>query len=240
MPIKSAYLAGILAHIPEAERGKVETEIETLEKDGLRQSDYSKKSDELQAEKTKFEGLYASNLDWFEQHKAALAETDTLRARVVELEKKPAPTTADLPKDLIRRSDLDGMERDAVGFIAASTRLGLEHFQNFGKVLDISALLADKRIQTLGLQGVYNETFKDDITAKATAAQTARDEAIREEARKEERAKLAATRTQYPVVGNETSALDGIEASRDGKAPAVRSVDEMAAEYARLGVTRTA
>lgn len=241
MPIKDTFLAGILAHVPEADRGKVETAIEGLEKDGLRQSDYSKLANEATEAQKRFDALYAANTEWFEEKKAALAERDVLAAKVIELEKRPEHV-ADLPADLIRKADLDKMfaetERGAVGFIAEANVLTLKHYKEFGEILNITDLLADKRVQQIGLQGVYADKFKDQIATKTKAADDARAEAFREEGRKAERERLASTRSPYPVVGNEPSALDAIEASRTGKAPELKTLDDLAAEYARLSGVR--
>lgn len=239
MPVKDAFLAGVLAHVPEAERGKAEAKLIELEEGGLRQSDYSKLAADAQAEKERFEKLYEANTAWFEEKKTALAEIDPLRAKVTELEgRKP---TVDLPKDVITEKSLnerlDLMERGAVGFIAEANALTMKHFQQFGEILNMQELLADKRVQTIGLQGVYADKFKDQIKAKADAAEAVRAEALREEGRVAERTKYA-NRAPYPVVGNEPSALDGIEAARAGEQPKVKSVEDMSAEYARLGGAR--
>lgn len=241
MALKSAYLTGILAHIPEGERGKAEAEFEALEKGGLRQSDYSKLADEAKAAQDRFDALYAANTEWFETRKAELSEVDALRTKVADLEKRPAVGTVDLPKDLITKKELidtiAALERDAAGFIADSGLLSLQHFQQFGEVLNTRELLADKRVSTLGIQGVYAEKYKDQIAAKAKAVEDAKAETLRKEGYDKARAEFS-NRPPYPVVGNEPSALDAIEAARSGEKPAVKSLDEIAAEYARLGATR--
>jgi hypothetical protein len=240
MALKSAFLTGILAHVPEADRGKAETELDALEKGSLRQSDYSKLADEAKTAQDRFDALYAANTEWFETRKAELAEVDTLRTRLAAAEKAPvvASTSLEIPADVVRKADLDKMfettERGAVAFIAEANILAVKHFKEFGDVLDITKLLADKRVQQIGLQGVYAEQFKEPIAAKAKAAEDARAESFREEGRMTERERIARTRQPYPVVGNEPSALDAIEASRTGEKPVVKSLDDMAAEYARL------
>ena len=244
MPIKDTFLAGILAHVPDADRGKAEAAIEEMEKGTLRQSDYSKLANEADAAKAKFNALYASNTEWFAEKEAALAEVDTLRAKMIEAEKR-GTTPADLPADLIRKTDLDKIlsetERGAVGFIAEANGLTMKHFKEFNEILDINALLADKRVQQIGLKGVYQDQFKEQIAAKAKAAADAQAEAFRKEGYDRARTELVNSKSPYPVMGNEPSALDAIEATRSGAAPVLKTVDDYASEYARLtGVRATA
>src|SRR3954465_11424273 len=119
MAVKDTFLAGVLAHVPETERGKAEAAIQALEEAGLRQSDYSRLAAEATAAKDRFEGLYASNLEWLETRKAGLEELDTLRGEVTELKKRPA--VGEVPKDMITAKDLDTrigtLEREALGAI---------------------------------------------------------------------------------------------------------------------------
>ncbi len=143
------------------------------------------------------------------------------------------------PAKYISREDFDktlaDTERGAVGFFSALNRLSLRHYQQFGEILDTDRLLQDKRIASLGLEGVYTDLHKDQLTAKATEAAQKAEAAIREDERK----KVLATQVQhpYPVRGTEPSTLAVLEAAADQK-PALRSIDEMAAEYARLSGAR--
>jgi hypothetical protein len=246
MPVKDPFLAGVLATVPEADRGKAEARLIELEDGGLRQADYSKLSAEAQSAKKQFDDLYAKNMEWFETRKADLGELDTLRAKVAAGDTTHTTTTttaaATVPADVITKKQFEEhlatMERGAVGFIAESNVLALKHYQQFGEVLNISELLADPNVQRIGLQGVYQAKFAEQIKAKADAAQTARDEALRKEGADKARADLAASRHPYPVVGNEPSSLDALEAAQAGQKPTVKTLDDIAAEYARLGASR--
>jgi len=249
MPVKDPllvqYIAGVLAAVPEAERGKVEARLIELEEGGLRQADYSKLSAEAQKAKQQFDALYAQNMDWFETRKADLAELDTLRQKVAAGDPNPHPpnpTPTTIPADAITKKQLEDhlatMERGAVGFIAESNVLALKHYKDFGEVLNITELLADPRVQQIGLQGVYQAKFAEQIKTKADAAQAARDEALRKEGADKARAELAASRHPYPVVGNEPSSLDALEAAQAGQKPTVKSLDDIAAEYSRLSTSR--
>lgn len=247
MPVKDAFLAGVLAHVPEADRGKVEAALVALEEDGLRQADYSKVSAEAQAAKAKFDELYTKNTEWFQERQADLAALDALRVENADLKTKVTTVVTDPTKpvvDAITKKQLDDTlgetERGAVSFIAEANSLTLKHFKEFGEVLDITDLLKDKRVQQIGLRGVYADTFKDQLKAKADAAEAARVDAIRKEERTKVLAEVAGAHHPYPVVGNESSSLDAIEAARAGQSPAVKSVEDMTSEYARLTAARTA
>lgn len=241
MALKTPFLTGLLALLPEDERGKAEAGLEEIEKAQLRQEDYSRLSNETAAEKKKFEDLYGSNVTWFESKKAELAELDDLRKKVTGGTGDPAKPVVATPTAVTKEefeATLAATERGALGFIAESNALTLKHYQQFGEILDIRELLADKRIQQIGIQGVYADRFKDQIKAKVDAAQATRDEALRKEGEERVRATQRGQHQAYPVRGNEPSTLDALDAV-GGKAPAVKSVDEMAGEYERLGTTRS-
>ncbi len=249
MPVKDPFLAGVLASMPEADRAKAEARLIELEEGGLRQADYSKVVAEARAAKDAADDLLAKNQAWFAERKASLEEVDTLRAKVAAGDTRPNPNPLDqkfeLPKDLITdkslKERLDLMERQAVGFITETQGLVLKHFKDFGEILDTAALVSDPRAQQIGIQGVYNEKFKEQITAKVKAADEAKAEAFRVEGEKRAMERIAAQRGPgYPVLGNETSSLDAIEAARasaDGKVQ-VKSLDEISAEYNRLSASR--
>lgn len=247
MPVKDAFLAGVLAHVPEADRGKAEATLVALEEGGLRQADYSKLTAEAQNAKAKFDELYTKNTEWFQERQADLADLDALRVEHADLKTKVTTGGAGdgrpLPDAITKKQFDDTLaetERGAVSFIAEANGLTLKHFKEFGEVLDIADLLKDKRVQQIGLRGVYADTFKDQLKAKADAAEAARVDAIRKDERTKVLAEVAGSHHPYPVVGNESSSLDAIEAARAGQSPAVKTVEDMAREYARLSAARTA
>jgi hypothetical protein len=247
MPVKDPFLAGVLASMPEADRAKAEARLIELEEGGLRQADYSKVVAEARAAKTEADDLLARNQAWFTEREAALKEVDTLRARVAA-GGDPKPVVGDqgfkLPEGLITKDELtkilDATERGAVGFISEANVLSLKHYKDFGEVLNITELMMDPSVQKIGLKGVYEQKFKEQITAKAKAADDARAEAFRVEGEQRALQRMQQQRGPgYPVVGNEPSSLDALEAARatDGKVQ-VKSLDDMASEYARLNASR--
>jgi hypothetical protein len=249
MPLKDPFLAGILANVPEADRGKAEASLIALEEGGLRQADYSRLSAEAQATKKQFDDLHAKNLAWFTERQAALEEVDSLRARLASGEVKPQPATGEqppkLPEGLITKKELQEIlnqtERGAVGFIAEANVLAIQHYRDFGEILNVTELATDPRAQQIGIQGVYREKFKEQIATKAKAAEDAKAEAFRVEGEKRAMERLQQQRGPgYPVVGNEPSSLDAIETairSGDGKLKPLTD-DYLAQEYARLSSTR--
>jgi hypothetical protein len=247
MPIKdSAFWTGVLATVPEAERGKVEARIIEMEESGMRQSDYSKVVAEAREAEAAAKALLTQNQQWWEAHKDSMTELDTLRAKVTS-----GTTTATggdssfkLPEDVITVKSLTDrltrMEREAVGYITESQMLTLKHFKDFGEVLNVNELVTDPRAQQIGIQGVYNEKFKEQIAAKLKAADDAKAEAFRVEGEKRAMERMASQRGPgYPVTGNEPSSLDALEAARaSGTKVSETSVDQMAAEFARLSAAR--
>lgn len=246
MAVKDAFLAGILAQLPEADRGKAEAAIEGLEAGHLRQDEFSREMNRIKTVETAANDLLQQNTDWFTNQQANLQELERLRGEIKTGVLVKAGGTGVPPAggDTFSKADVTKLltdtiaetERGAVGFITELSGLSMTHFKEFGEVLDTNALLADKRVQQLGLRGVYNDLHKDQLAAKATAAQTARDDKIRQEARTALLTEQAASHRPYPITGNEASTLDGIE---PGKTPTeAKSVDQLAQEFARLGAAR--
>lgn len=225
-----------------------EAGIATLGNHVLRQDDYSRQANELTAQRTaaqtaeqEAKALYEQNKAWWDQKQRDLQELDQLRQKVARGTADPADPADPANPKLVTVEDLAktlaDTERGAVAFFNDLNRLSLEHFQRFGEVLNTDALLQDKRVQQLGLRGVYAEQHKTQLEERAAAERKAAEDKIRAD----ERTKvLAESASRFiPQTGRgEPSTLDALEATRSGQAPQVRSIDEMAAEYARLGAAR--
>lgn len=249
----SEFLRETLALLPAEKRAPLEAlladadaaaALTKIGEGALRQSDYDRQMDTARTAQTRADALYESNTAWFTEHKAALTELDSLRTRLAAVEvpdPNAVPAAAKLPDNVLTREqfngEIDKLERGAVGFMDELTDLKFQHYRDFNEVLDTRTLLADKRVQQIGLKGVYQETYKEKLTAKSTAAQTARDEAIRKDAVLAYQREQAGSHAPYPVRGNEPSTLDGLEAAA-GKPVVGKSADEMVSEYARLGAAR--
>lgn len=250
------FLAELLAKLPESQRAKAQEAFASAEADAalialgegtLRQSDYSRVSNEVKTKEQEVDAWKGQLDTWFADKKAALEEADRLRANPnPNPNPNPIPPVQPLPPDLSKfvspeqlAKTLEQTERGALVFITESNRLTAQHYKDFGEVLDLSPLLAHKRVMEVGLTEVYKELHKEQLDAKATAAEAARVAVIRDEERKKLQAEMAGTHQPYPVRGNEASTLDHIEATRAGQNPALKSVADMTAEYDRLNAVRT-
>lgn len=215
----------------------------------LRQDDYSRQMNDVNRVKTEAEQLYTANQAWWEQRQADLEELDRLRAQVKpggngtgtgNPDPKPDPAkpaaTTSITKEEVDKIIAD-TERGAVAFFSDLNQLSLQHFQQFGEILDTNAILTDRRVQQIGIRGVYQDKFAPQLKAKADATEAARVEAIRQEERAKIRAEFSAQQHPYPIRGNDPSTLDGIQPNTSVTA---KSVDEMAVEYSRLAAARSA
>lgn len=251
MAIRDAFLAGILAQLPEESRGKAQEAIEALEGNGLRQSDYSAKMNELRTEQEKANALYTSNTEWFEANKTRLQELDTLKGEIASgtliradgATRRPenAPAATGVTEEVVIKK-IDEFGRDAVGVIAEVQNLSNTHFAQFGEPLDTTQLFTHPKAQQIGIRGVYNIVYADRLKAKADAAAKAKEDQIRADERTKTLAEVNGRAIpQYPASGSEASTLDALDAAaRSGQPPKIASVDDMAAEYGRLAAARQA
>lgn len=184
----SDYLAGVLGKISDPEkRAQAEAALNDasaaealaeLDRGFLRQSDYSRKQDELRAaqaaaEEARLRGetLYTSNLDWFEANKAKLAgqpASPTIQP--------VAPVPASLTReqvDALVASKLDAFGNDALGVMASTNTLTARHMAEFGEVLDIRGVMAEAMKGKRTLEDQYALQFKDRLDQKATERATA-------------------------------------------------------------------
>jgi hypothetical protein len=146
------------------------------------------------------------------------------------------PTKVVTPESLAQT--IAETERGAVAFFTDLNALSLQHFQQFGEILDTTKLITDKRVQQIGLRGVYAEVHKAQLDDRAAKQAKAAEDTIRADERTKVLAAQASQHHPYPVRGNEPSSLDGIEAQRTGQAPTTKSVDDLVNEYARLSASR--
>jgi hypothetical protein len=147
-----------------------------------------------------------------------------------------APPAPDLSGYITKEQHEQGLKeaiarlsQEAVPFIVAQNTLAMKHYQTFGEVLDMDPLLADPRVNQLGLQGVYDAQYADRYKDKAEAAEKAREAELREKIRTEERQSLLSTHP-YPVASTPPpSTLDGLQT--EDAPTGGPSVESMAAQY---------
>lgn len=87
----SAELEALLAKIEDKTiQEATKKQLIENQENGLRQADYSKKQNELKAERDKLQGEWKKHIDWYDSAKAqydkAIEEQSTLQARIQELE----------------------------------------------------------------------------------------------------------------------------------------------------------
>lgn len=244
-----AFLAEVLAQVPEDRRAAVqeamtEGALTALGAGALRQSDYSRQSDEVRTQLTEAQttlaqaNAFKGELDtWYETHKAQLEEYQVLKGTKPESE-KPAITGTAFTREQYE-ADIREREAAVAGAIATVPVLALKHFQTFNEVLDVPALLKDAQIRELGLPGVYQKVYGPKLAEKAKAAEDARIEA---EVVKRTNERLAANpRFPYPTSPREPSPLDRLETPlKPGETPSPVGdvVDAAVAAYNQLQADR--
>jgi hypothetical protein len=161
-----AFLADVLAAVPETSRATVEETFkldavrQEMERATLRQSDYSRNMDQLKADREALDQAIADTTTTHEQwsgwYTTASGEYDAMRQRIAELEAEgvdtvttttPGITEADLNA---RLADRDKM---AIAFADALTDIKLEHREKFHEKLNAAALIdhAVKRGMTIDI-----------------------------------------------------------------------------------------
>lgn len=234
-----AFLTELLAHVPEADRADLQAKLEaneqamsTLGAATLRQSDYSRSRDEIDA--------YHQQLDdWYAENAPKLSEYEKLKAGLAA----PTPPATPATPPGLSKAEIEEMfaarERAAIAAIVHTNELSSKHFKTFGEPLDIQALMKDPQIGEIGLPGVYQKVYQPKYDEIAKKAEDLRINAEVDK-RLAERAR-ANPQMPYPVSGHEPSVLDGIEAqlrapldpSKPLTAPVTHAdvVDQAVAQY---------
>lgn len=162
-----AFLKSVLDRVPESRRADVEALIPELADvigDGvLRQEEFSRGMDGIRAK-------HQEQVDWQRVNQDAIELGRKALAAGFDPSNPPSATPAlTLPDDVVRRGDL---EKDAEAFsrLAAYTpTLALQHYAEFGEVLDVTKLLEHPDLRTKGLPTVYAES----VAAKRAERQAA-------------------------------------------------------------------
>jgi hypothetical protein len=245
----SAFLAGVLAKLPEAVRTQAKEIFEKPEAkdavivigDGvLARPDYSKAMNDLKAKETELTEKFNQLNDWWAVNEAALVEYKTIKPEYDSLKGKKAAEPPTPPPDA-RQIALDVVNeagREYVGVSAWIAGKVAVHQQMFGEPLDTMALVSNPKLgkpipgqpgRVFSLQDAYNESYGEKVAAKAKEAEEKR---INDEVQKrlaEERAKSVGQ--PFPLRGEAPSVLDVLQ-TKDG--PAAHTLDTAVAEYERL------
>lgn len=237
-----AFLAGVLAKLPENVRGQVETAfndpqaadaLTVIGSGALAQSDINRKYQEIQTQQTELDAAiaqaqadYQKNVDWFEKNNAELARLKAL----ADGTQPPTPAPAPAPASGISKDDLEKYlaerDRSYASVLGLTTTLATQHYKDFGEVLDGNALIAyaEKNRQSLG--DAYRNLFAEKIKAKADAEEQARINKQVEERVADALKKQAGQ--PFPLKNGEASALDVLELKEKPELP------DPVAEYNRL------
>jgi hypothetical protein len=250
-----AFLAGVLAKVPEALRAQVETALTdptaeealvVLGTGALAQSDINKKYDDLKAKETQLTEDYTKLNTWYETNASKLAEYDTLKANKGnggDPPKPGAPPPVDTSKFLDRETFEQTMRQEqlaAANFLGLQSALTLSHYKDFGEVIDTRELLADKRLgsqmpdgRVFGLKDAYDAKYADKIAARDKQRE---DDRINKlvDAQVSERMKGQAA--PYPIKGA-PSPLDVLDPTSQQK-PEQFDVNSAVVEYERLQAAR--
>lgn len=166
------FAAGVLQHLPDALRAQMETFLASPDATSfltdvgngtLRQADYSRAHNELQARQAALTKWHGELTQWVNDNQ------DTGGAPGGPTAAAPAPV-ADAPTPSLTRDDIQTEFARREGFYAAFTaeavRLAQQHQMQFGEVLDINVLLNHPRLGELRMDGAYQDVFKDKIAAR--------------------------------------------------------------------------
>lgn len=248
-----AFLAGILAKLPESVRGKAEEAfadpgaaeaLVVLGTGALAQSDINRKYDDIRAEQAKLTEDYNKLNAWYEQRQGELAEYaqikpeyEKLKAGDPVLRAQPTAPALDPAKFIDRESfdkEMRGQQLAAANYLGLQNAITLKHLKDFNEVIDTRELLGDPNLgkqladgRTYGLLDAYQTRYGDKIAEKAKADEDVRIQKLVDE-------KLAAERkTQpqpFPIRGAEPSVLDFLSPTAQTK-PADFTVDSAVALY---------
>lgn len=225
------YLADLFARIPEDQRAVIQPVLESEDVaafigDGvLRQSDYSRLLNDLQARSKALDKVHDDQVDWYNVNKAAL---EAAAGRSGE----PAPQPTGVDRKFVE--DLVNERETGVGsFVAQTSDLQMRHFKTFGEPLSLTELMADPEAKSLGILGVYQKKFATKYAEKAKAEEDARVDAKVKELVDIERKKFSSN-PPYPVSPHDPSPLDVLD-SKDGsdKYSAQAAADEYQALVAK-------
>lgn len=266
-----AVLTEWVSKLPEADRAAVQAiinkadaqaAVQFIGESALRQPDYSRAMNELQ-ERTAREDAYRQELEtWGATHKQELEDLRTYKAAYPEPTPGKEPVVIPVPDpahpapiqtpaaaphassdDLVKqwRAEMDQREQDYAAFLAESGPLQIQHFQQFGEVLDIRKLMQHPEIAKAGLKGVYSIVFADQLRAKADAAKALEVQKIKDEAKAEVRQEfLAQGAVVFPPPSEGGSPLDSMGKPPVEGAPKIDLATAAAqmynAEVAKAGV----
>jgi len=233
------FLADVLKNVPEDKKQVVEEALgmeavsKELESGYSRQSDYSRKMDELRSARDQaqqeivhqqgaVDAERSRYVDWYEgankDYTAAMEKLNAYKDEYGDLEagEGKEPTVASLPSNALTREEhsqilaeqFDRHDRQAIQFADILTDLKLEHNQRFTEKLDTAKLFDHVQKSGLPIQAAYQDLISDRV-------QKAQDEKIQEQIKqaREEGMMEGRSQAQLPVRPDSSSPrpLDGLD-----------------------------
>lgn len=233
------FLAGIFAKIPEDKRQSIQEVLEVddvldIVGDGvLRQSEFSRRMDELSNKLKEADGKYSANVEWYEANKDALETALAAQEKLAALEAgggngNGGGTSPDL-SGYVKQDDIAKLiaarETQALGLMSVMNNITAKHSHEFKEPLD-----------TLPVIKLAQEQGLDYVTAYDRMVAPRREERVKKEqedalkAAKEE-GRQAAIRefnsVPYPVGNEEPSTLAGLSAKPEQKFGLAAAIDDL-------------
>ncbi len=131
---------------------------------------------------------------------------------------------------------IQNIESQGTALMGYLTGTALRHFQAFGEVLDVDALLKNPRANQIGVKALYEETYKPRYDAKAKEVSDARDEQLRKEGRELAMKEFAGAggTNPYPIPRPGAAPIDGFQPGATKPDGTTFGVDAAVAAYNAL------
>jgi hypothetical protein len=213
----------------------------------LRQDEFSRNQNNLQALTDEINTKHAEMIAWFEGQKGFLEDYKTIKPEYEKLKKNPPtpgaapdkPAAGAIPDEILAKlKEIDELKAalanatSAVpGFAASLVQVSERYFDDFKERLDHNKVLAHAQKLNTNVETAYNDLFKDKYAEREKKAHEEKEKAA--EARGFERARreLAAGALPIGVSGaSEPGTLDGLKkdpSKREHVAAAVQGYWEM-------------
>lgn len=233
------FYSQVAQHLPDDLRAGFETflasgdqnaqqVLATLGDGTLRQDTFSREMDQLRQTKTALEKWRDDLAQWAKDNGGATPTDPLTQPGTQPVASTPANALTREEALALFNGEMGRREVYFAKYVADATVLATRHFQQFGEVLDINAILAHPKLGELQLEGAYKDLHKDKIAAKS-AAETAKErEALKQQLREELEAERGPGQVPYPI-GDGGSPLDHL-----GKDAAQFTPEAAAAMYRQL------
>lgn len=247
-----AFLAGVLAKLPEHLRAQAEAvwavpeatdALNAMGEGALARSDYSRNMDELRTKRDELDAIHQEQLAWWERSRGTVEEYQRLKPELERL--KSGGNGGDKPvfdEESLART-LEQRDRSYAAAMALVQKISLQHFRDFQEVLDTDELINDPRLgqplkgqsgRSFGLQDAYLAKYGDRVSLRAKEAREAEINKLVQDRLAEELAKRPMSQP-FPLRSAEPSPLDALTTE---KGPAQHTLDSAVAEYDRLQQVR--